>query len=327
MSSKLDILRILEQNKGDVISGNEIAERIGITRSAVGKAIGKLREQGYNIQASTRNGYSLNKETDLLSKEGIIPFLSDINKNIEIYTYDTVDSTNQVAKKLAIDGAPHGTLVTAVQQTAGRGRQGRSFFSPPKSGIYMSIIIKPTTTIDNAIMITTATSVAVCRAIKLVHKDVDPKIKWVNDVYVNGKKICGILTEAVTSFESGTIDSIILGIGINIIPPKGDFPDEIKDIATSLFDDGGGCDKNKLIAEILNQVLACFQNISDREFLEEYRERSFVLGEQIDVITIAGKYQATAVDIDQNGGLIIKDSQNKFTTLNSGEISIRRITR
>lgn len=326
MITKQEVLRILEQNKGEVVSGSEIALSVGITRSGVGKVINKLREEGYNIDASTRNGYCLGKETDMLSKEGIIPFLSEKNKGIEIYTYDILDSTIQEAKRLAIDGATHGTLIAASEQTAGRGRRGRGFFSPARTGVYMSILLKPTMPIENAILITTAASVAVCRAISKFDDTLDMKIKWVNDVYISGKKICGILTEAVTGFENGVIDSIILGIGINVNTTKEQFPEEIRDIVTSLSEENVSCDKNRLIAEVLNETLACFEQLEGREFLEEYRELSFVIGKQINVVTPTEQYEATAIDIDKNGGLIVKDSNGRFNTLNSGEITIRRIT-
>lgn len=320
MSAKNNVLKALELNIGSTLSGEQLATELNITRSAVWKAINTLKIEGYNITATTNKGYSLSVETDMLSAEGILPYLNEAHKNIEIITKKSVGSTNLEAKKLAIVGAIHGTTVISSEQTDGKGRLGRSFYSPLHTGIYMSMILKLDLATADALLITTVASVAVCRAIEKVAPELSPQIKWVNDIYINNKKVCGILTEAVTSFESGTIESIILGIGINV--NTSDFPDDIKNIAGSLFLDKS-VKKNHLIGEIINNVLSMAADITNVTFMEDYRDRSLVIGKELTVITPITSYTATALDVDKNGGLIIMDDTGKLNTLNSGEVSIR----
>ena len=222
MSSKSNILQILEKNRGTYVSGEELAQQLQISRSAIWKAISELKKEGYQIISVTNKGYCLSDATDVISAEGIGPYLTNGSQDM-IHVFKTVDSTNLVAKKMALEQAPHGTVVLAEEQTAGRGRMGRSFHSPAGSGIYMSFILRPNLTSNDAVLITTAASVAVARAIEEV-THIHTGIKWVNDVYMNGKKICGILTEALTDFESGGIESIILGIGINFSTAVSSFP-------------------------------------------------------------------------------------------------------
>lgn len=196
----------------DYVSGQELAEKSGKSRAAVWKAIKSLCAEGYDIDAVTNKGYKLTENNNLISAESI---KSKLDTDIDVFYSPTVDSTNNQCKRLLADGKKGIFLVTADEQSAGRGRQGKSFYSPPMTGIYFSLVIRPETTLKNAVTATTAASVAVCKAIETL-TDVKPKIKWVNDVYIGDKKICGILTEAVTNFEEGIVDSVIIGIGINI---------------------------------------------------------------------------------------------------------------
>lgn len=325
MSVKTDVLRALEKNIGKSISGEQLASELSISRAAVWKAINLLKKDGYCISASTNKGYSLNIDTDVLSFEGILPYLDEQNNHIKIIVHKSIGSTNSEAKRLACDGADHATTVVAAEQTEGKGRLGREFFSPANSGIYMSMVLKLEVQISDAILITTAASVAVCRAIEQISPQLLPQIKWVNDIYVDDKKVCGILTEAVTSFESGTIESIILGIGINFNTAREQFPPELQKTATSLFNNDNLqlAKKNQLIAEVINEVLAMSRCLESRTFIEEYKSRSLVLGKAITVISPSGEYQAVALDIDPNGGLIVKNESGEFITINSGEVSIR----
>ena len=203
MTVKSSLLEMLEKNKGEVLSGESIAGELGCTRAAVWKAVKSLREEGYHIEAGPNKGYMLAKDTNRLSQEGIRLFLDDPKVKIDIY--DELESTNQTAKKEAMMGeAGHGAFVIARSQTAGRGRRGREFYSPADTGLYMSVILKPQGTIHDSLLITTAAAVAVYRAVaQLCGIQLD--IKWVNDLFYKGKKVCGILTEAVTDFESGNM--------------------------------------------------------------------------------------------------------------------------
>lgn len=322
MSSKSNILQILEKNRGTYVSGEELAQQLQISRSAIWKAISELKKEGYQIISVTNKGYCLSDETDVISAEGIGPYLTNGSQDM-IHVFKTVDSTNLVAKKMALEQEPHGTVVLAEEQTAGRGRMGRSFHSPAGSGIYMSFILRPNLTSNDAVLITTAASVAVARAIEEV-THIRTGIKWVNDVYMNGKKICGILTEALTDFESGGIESIILGIGINFSTAVSSFPENIQQKVDSLFHEKpAGITRNQIAAAVINHVLCLCNQLQDRSFIAEYKARSIVLGKDIEVIQGTNSEKATAIDIDENGGLMIEKQDGTITSLHSGEISIR----
>lgn len=322
MSVKDQVLGALEENKGESLSGEKLAETMGVSRAAIHKAIKALREEGYQIHAGTNRGYQLDAESDLLSAQGIRSHLNAPFKALPIYVYKTVDSTNNEAKKLGMEGAEHGTAIFAFHQSHGRGRLGRSFLSPANTGIYMSILLKPAFDTRHSALVTTAASVAVVRAVETIC-GLNPEIKWVNDIYLNGKKICGILTEAMSDFETGRIQYLILGIGINCSVDV--FPEELLGVAGALE---GDFSKNELAAEILNQLFPLIDRIEDREFLIDYRAHCMVLGKEIKVYKggYAGDVPglpARALDIDENGGLMVAYPSGETETLSSGEISIR----
>ncbi|QIB70320.1 biotin--[acetyl-CoA-carboxylase] ligase [Aminipila butyrica] len=329
MSVKEEIIRVLEMNKGESLSGEALASQLGVSRSAVWKAMQHLRQEGYPIEAVTNKGYALRDSSDLLSEQGIRLYLGETAAQLPLYVYKTVDSTNSAAKRLAMEEPVSGALVAANEQTKGRGRLGRDFYSPASSGIYLTLLLKPSFDLSKSVLTTTAASVAVCRAIQKV-SGAEAQIKWVNDVYLDGKKICGILTEAITDFESGAIDYIATGIGINCqLPPEG-FPEELRQKAGVL---PASVSRNQLAAEVVNELLAVYQQLESRSFLEEYKSRSLVLGREIDVIkhysSQAGQGQppqsvhALALDIDRDGGLLVEYENGTREVLNTGEISIR----
>lgn len=322
MSVKTEILNILEKYKGESISGQELAEKLGVSRTAVWKAINQLKEDGHEINGVSNKGYSLSILSDVLSSEGIRPFLNSEYKDIPIMVHKTIGSTNTEAKLLIMQDAPHGTVILSEEQTSGRGRMGRSFYSPSNSGIYMSIILKPKLDINDSVLITTATSVAVCLAIEKISQ-YKPKIKWVNDIYINEKKVCGILTEAVTDIESGTISSVIVGIGLNVKTEN--FPDELKETAGAIFaSHTSNSIRNQLSAEIINNVLYMLVNLKDRNFLKIYRERSMIIGERIKYLKNNQWHEGYAKDIDEYGGLVVFHDDGSEETLHSGEISVRK---
>lgn len=323
---KSKVLKVLEENKGKTVSGAEMAKTLNLSRTSIWKAINSLRDDGYTINAVTNKGYSLADNTDLISKEGISLYLNKDFSNVYIYIYKTTSSTNEVAKKLALSGAKHGTVVISEEQTQGKGRMGRSFYSPANTGIYMSIILRPTLTAMDSVLITTSSSVAICDAIHKV-TGIECQIKWINDIYINNKKIGGILTEASTNFESGTIDYLILGIGINFNNPKDNFPDDLKEIADSLYNgNSNGINRNILCAEILNNILSIIPKIKDYNFISEYKKRSIILNQEI-MYTSGGIYsKGRAIDINNDGSLVIKHDDGSIKILNSGEISIRRLS-
>lgn len=252
-----------------------------------------------------RNGVSLKKILRNL----------DADYADKIFLYDRIDSTNNKAKELAKSGVKENKIIIAKTQTAGRGRVGRSFYSENNNGIYMSFLLKHSYNESQTVLITTAAALLVLRAIKRV-TNAEVGIKWVNDLYLNGKKICGILTETINNAKTGTLEWVVIGIGINC----GDvnFPDEIKDIAGSL----GKVDTSRLVAEIIREIGNIFEIISTTDYIEEYRKNSIVIGKKIVILGNENKI-AEAIDIDKNGGLVVKTEEGKIETLSSGEISIR----
>lgn len=319
MNTKETILDILKTQQDTPISGESLAQTLGISRAAVHKAINALRDEGYRITAATNSGYRLSDSGSLITMTELRRYLPD---TIPVHLFQSVDSTNTTAKKMALEGAPHGTCVMALHQNHGKGRLGRTFLAPVSNGIYLSMILKPTFDVSKSVLITTAASVAVCRAIKKVC-GVDPQIKWVNDVYLNGKKVCGILTEAITDFESGQIESLVVGIGINC--DTKDFPDELMEIAGAVE---GDYSKNQLAAQVIQELLELAEDLESRTFIKEYRELSLVNGKMISIYK--GGFSpdktgtpARVLDIDDNGGLVVLYSNGQQEILSSGEISIR----
>ena len=313
MSVKAEVLAILEANREEHISGEELASRLQVSRTSIWKAIKALREEGYEIEAANNRGYCLPQTNDLLNEEGISLYLNERASGYPLEVYKILDSTNTECKRRVIDGAPHGLTILAEEQTGGKGRLGRNFYSPAKTGIYMSILVHPAFDGNDAMLLTTAASVAVCRGIKeVLHKET--QIKWVNDIYLDGRKICGILTEAISNFEMGKIDSAIVGIGINYRTE--DFPEEIRDIP-----------RNQLVAAILNAFWKIYDTLETREFIKEYRERSMVIGQQVRLQENGEWKEATALDIDDNGGLIVQmeeaDGSTGKRVLQTGEITLR----
>ena len=322
MSVKNEVLHILESNRGINISGQELADTLMVSRTAIWKAINSLKDEGYMIAAANK-GYSLSTSSDVLSSEGIRLYLNEEFSNIPIVVYKTIASTNSEAKLLAVQNAVHGTTVISEEQTKGRGRFGRDFFSPSDSGIYMSIILKPKLNIENSVLVTTAAAVAVCHAIDKYSHDT-PMIKWVNDIFIGDRKVCGILTEAVTNFESGMMDSVIVGIGVNVKTKKEGFPSELQNIAGSVFDDDNSFIRNQLSAEIINNVLKISRDLEERSFMETYKQRSMILGEHILYKKDNSWHEGYASDIDDCGGLIVYTSEGQKITLSSGEVSIKK---
>lgn len=236
---------------------------------------------------------------------------------------EETDSTNRYLKELASNGAPEGTVIIAKKQNAGRGRLGRNFFSPEGTGIYMSILLRPEIALSRSVLLTSMAAVAVACAIERV-SGLKAQIKWVNDIYLNCKKTCGILTESGINTESGSLSFAVVGIGINV--GQMEFPEELSQIATSVSNECGfNVDKELLIEEVLNELERWYPTLWDGSFLEESKKRSVLLGKEILVVDVSpegGSYSALAVDLNELGNLIIE--RNGVTeVLNSGEVSIR----
>jgi len=320
---KAHLLKLMVENRVAYISGGELAKELGVSRNAVWKAVQSLRAEGYDIAAITNKGYRLENSGDILSEAGMYAFVETAGA----FRFDvrkTVTSTNTVLRDLAAAGAPEGYVLVAEEQTAGKGRRGRGFHSPAGNGVYFSLLLRPGARTGDSQLITSAAAVAVARAIEAVF-GVKPGIKWVNDIFVEGKKVCGILTEAAFGMESGLIESAVLGVGINVTKPERGFPKEIESIAGALTG-GSKCADNercRLIAASLDNFWAYYQNLAAREFLEEYRERSIIIGKEINVVADLETQPAQAIAIDDNCALTVRYKNGETATLNSGEVSVR----
>ena len=315
MGTKEELLQILISGNGAEFSGQELAQRLGVSRTAVWKAVNALCSEGYSIKAGQSRGYRLTDDNDVLSAGAVKGFLPEEMRDNEIIVLKTVDSTNTYAKKLAADGAKDGTTVIALCQTAGRGRRGNSFYSPEKSGLYMTVVLRPEKHKAETDLFTICAGCAVCRAIERL-TDKKPLIKWVNDVYLDGKKICGILSEATVDFESGQIESVVTGIGINISTEN--FPEELEKKAGSV---GGGVARAKLAAAVMEELALCLGRCR-RANIEEYRSRSLVLGKEVSFVRQGINFCGKAVDIDDKGRLTVETEQGKML-LDSGEVSVK----
>ncbi|MBQ3425401.1 MAG: biotin--[Clostridia bacterium] len=319
MSVKDDVLGLLTDRDGP-LSGEWLARKLGVTRNAVWKAIEALRREGFVIEAATNRGYRLVSGPEILSIPQIKKWMrpGEIGTPMEIHS--RLDSTNRLAKLMAADGALHGFLVLAESQSSGRGRMGRSFFSPEHTGVYATYILRPHMHVEQAVLLTSLAAVAVARAIEAV-ADVEVRIKWVNDLYINGKKVCGILCEAGMDFESGQLEYAVLGIGVNVTAMA--FPEALSGIATSIENEcGAHVSRSRLIAEITNQLNDLYPQLATGAFMPENRSRSNVIGREVEVLQGDRRYMARAMDIDERGRLVVK-TPNGIVRLDSGEVSLR----
>ncbi len=259
---------------------------------------------------------------DIISSKEILSLLKNELKNrITIEVLEKTESTNTLVRQRAKE-REEGLVIIAGEQTAGRGRMGRSFFSPGDSGIYMSLLLKPEIKPEDAVQITTAAAVSVCRALENLGIK-KPEIKWVNDIFVDNKKVCGILTESSFNSQSGGLDFAVLGVGINIYESEEGFPEEIKNIAGSVFRNRKENLRNRFVALFLNEFFGFYTELSSKKHLKEYREKNFVLGKEVTVIQGEKTENAKAIDIDDNCNLIVEFPDGTVKNLYSGEISVK----
>jgi BirA family biotin operon repressor/biotin-[acetyl-CoA-carboxylase] ligase len=313
---------MLEQQKGSIVTGGQLASSLGVSRTAIWKAIRSLQDEGNEIVSFPNSGYKLMDSSDTLFERVIYDYLTTTFIGHSIAVLSSVHSTNQYLKELDITGLPDGYVVIADEQTSGRGRRSRPFLSPKSKGIYLSILLKLDGLQNDIRLLTICAAVAVSKAIEKVC-DIKAEIKWVNDIYCNGKKICGILTEAVISAELQELSTVIVGIGIN----TGNVPLEIGDIATSVQEETGTCGiRNRLAAEVLNQFETIYldfvKNNKINRIIEYYKSRLFIIGKQILVIGLKHSFTATALGVDETGALIVKDDCGAIRHITSGEIKL-----
>ncbi len=320
MNTKEALLNLLYFYPADYISGQLLAEKLGISRNAVYKHIRELRRDGYNICGCTNRGYALSVLNDVLSPQELARFYPIEREKLRIFS--SLPSTNTAAKEMADCGAPSGTLCIAETQTGGRGRLGRTFFSPRNSGIYMSLILRPKLCPADALLLTTLAAVAVSETVEELTGQ-PAQIKWVNDVFFRGKKICGILTEASFDIESGALDYAILGIGLNVYAPKGDFPPALNSIAGSLLDTPLPHARCRIISGILKRFYYYYDRIEEKAFLEPYRKRMFLTGQLVEVHRGAESFPARILSVRDDFALTIQHPDGKKEVLSSGEVSLR----
>lgn len=321
MTLKQQILQVLENNRGLAMSGQQLADTLNVTRASVWKSIKALQDEGYKIVATTNRGYVLEETNDILSEQSLRACLGEEYRDVDIFTFKTSPSTNAEAMtRLMNGGLTHGTLIVADEQTKGRGRMGKSFFSP-KSGIYMSVCLcKSIERMQDVMVITPAAAVAVRSAIAKL-TGIDVKIKWVNDIYIDKKKVCGILTQADIDFESGKAGTFIVGIGINFV--EQDFPDEIKQRACALFQGQPTITRSQLIGEIYRNLIKLTDDLTDRRFMLSYKQHSLVMNREISYTYNGEDKSGKVIDIDGDGGLVVQENGGGIRNLTCGEISIR----
>ena len=321
MGTKEQLLRLLEENRERYVSGAAMAQAIGVSRNAVWKAVEALRAEGYAIDAVTNKGYALSQENDLLSPQGIERFLPP-GHPFAISVRKRVDSTNSEARRRAAEGAPEGTVIVAEEQTAGKGRPGKTFFSPASSGLYLSIVLRPTLAADRGQFLTCAAAVAGAQAIEQVTGK-EALIKWVNDIYCDERKVAGILTEGMVDMESGRFEHAVLGIGVNVKPPADGFPRDIADVAGAVLDDRTGAVRCELAAAILTRFWNLYRHVADASFYDEYRRRCFLLGQPLVVRQGASRVRARAVDLTPDFKLVVELPDKTRRELPYGEVSTR----
>ena len=323
MTTKEQLVVLLEEHDGEYLSGSAIAQQLGVTRAAVWKQIQQLQEEGYQIEAVQNRGYRLGELNDVVSAYKIRKFLGDYADWIPIEAHPQVTSTNQLLKDQAAQAqAPDWYTIIAGCQTEGRGRRTRNFFSPSDSGVYLSTLLRLPIPAEEALRITIAAAVAACRAIEEC-TDARPQIKWVNDVYISGKKICGILTEASISMESGGLDWAVMGIGLNVYEPEGGFPGDLREIAGPICTSRKKDLRCRLSAAFLRQFYDICRNLMAPSLVEEYRQRSFLPGHTVDVLKGDRKIPAFVEGIDQECRLLVRYEDGSREALSSGEVSIK----
>lgn len=324
MSTKNKLLLHLKKERGNWVSGELMSNKLAVSRAAIWKHIRKLREEGYVIESSPRKGYLLSRVSDLLIPDEIQEALdTEVFGKKDIVHFKEISSTNLIAKELAAQGAPEGTLIIAEKQTNGRGRRGRNWFSPSGDGIYVSLILRPAVSPGEAPGITLMSAVAVAEAL-LSLVDMEVRIKWPNDILVNGRKIAGILTEISTEMDA--IDYIVVGLGLNVNMPFESFPEEIREKATSiLMVTGKRFSRIRLIQAYLRWYEKYYGMYKSGDFdsiMKRWKEFADIIGRKVMVDVIGNKYIGEITAVDNDGVLILKDDEQRSHRIFSGDLTL-----
>lgn len=320
MQSKDELLKLLYFYPNNYIKSQDLARRLGLPKTEIYKIIKELRMEGFDIYGCTNRGYALKPIDDIVSPENLSKYSNITPEMFRVFS--SLPSTNSTAKEMAVCGAPDGTVCIAESQTKGRGRFDRQFFSPKQTGIYMSVILRPTFSTAEIIQLTPLAAVAVAEAAEKITNE-PTQIKWVNDVYFKDKKICGILTEAAINPDTKKFDYVILGIGVNLYTPQDNFPDNIQNIAGSLLSKPLPDARCKMIGEILKHFYHYYYNFEKKAFLEAYRSRSILDGKNVEVFRGDASYRASVLGINDDFSLKIRLSDGSTENLSSGEVSLK----
>lgn len=326
--SRESVLALLRAGAGEYRSGEDLSRDLGLSRTAVWKAVDALRREGYAIEARTGLGYRLVSAPNALTESEIRNALGPLTRvGRALYCFDALESTNTYAKQLALTGGGDGAVVVANAQTAGRGRIGRSFQSPPNQGIYLTVLLRPDLPPERLAPVTAMTGVAVCRAVERVC-GARPLLKWPNDPVLNGRKLCGILTELSLEAETGALSSLVLGVGINVLQRAEDFSPEVRAVATSLYQELGEPVSRPALAaaliEELDQVYGALLAGDTASYLSAYRAACVNLGKTVQLLTPGALPEtAEALDVDEQFGLVVRTGDGQVKTIRSGEVSVR----
>jgi len=319
------VLGLLRGTQGEYISGEDISRGLDVSRTAVWKHIQNLRREGYVIDSNPRQGYRLRSTPDQLLPEEIMHGLGTKKLGCRIVHFASISSTNAEAKRLASLGAVEGTVVVAEAQTCGRGRLSRPWFSPDKGGIWFSIILRPSLHPTEAAKLTILGAVAVAKAIRET-TGLAVEIKWPNDILFKGRKLVGILTEL--NAEMDAINYIVMGIGINVNVELDEFPEEIKNIASSLTREiGHDISRRLLLQAILEQLEQLYDQVIRQGFIPvfaNWRTMNCTLNSEVNVVSANQQFTGLAVDIDADGALLVKKEDGVIERVLSGEVSVRR---
>lgn len=323
--SREKVLSLLLEHAGQPLSGEVMSRMLGVSRAAVWKAIEALRQEGYEISSAPNRGYRLESAPDRLREGELVGPLAGCKVGGTLLCLDTIDSTNTECKRRAMAGAPEGLVALAEEQTGGRGRLGRSFQSPKGCGLYLSALLRPSLEPAEVTDFTAWAAVAVCDGIEAAC-GIRPRIKWTNDLVLEGKKLCGILTELGLESETNSLQYMVTGIGINVNHRPEDFSEDVRPIATSLAQVlGRPVRRAALAAEViraLDRMYAAFPQ-GKREYLDKYRADCMTPGNQVQLITPASRQEAFAVDIDDQFRLVVELPDGTRRALSSGEVSVR----
>ncbi|MDO5018400.1 MAG: biotin--[acetyl-CoA-carboxylase] ligase [Lagierella massiliensis] len=318
MKVKDEVLLILEQNLNLYNSGSQMALDLKVSRNAIWKAINELKSEGYEIVSKNPGGYKLLSNKHIVSKNNILSKIS--NKNVRLEYLEEVSSTNDYLKNLLHKDLEQYYCVISKNQSRGKGRNGKSFYSPNKTGVYFSILLRPDFNINKSLLITTATAVAMCKTIEEFSNKYS-SIKWVNDIFIGDKKVCGILTEGSFDFDKNKLSHVIVGVGVNLFKPLKNFPLEIQNSAGYILKDYNPYIMEDFIASMINSIIYHYENIDSKEIYEYYREKSYLNNKEVRFLYKGELVEGLVIDVDESFNLVINKNKEKIH-LSSGSVEV-----